>query len=285
MKILVTGANGYIGSKVCSFLDILGHKVIACDISNSHLNSKIKFINFDIFSDLNIDLFEFFGKPDVCLHLAWRDGFIHSSDRHMLDLSLHYAFLNNLLKHGLKNVAIMGTMHEIGYFEGCVTENTPCNPTNQYGIAKNALRESSALLCKKYEAFWKWLRAFYIYGDDSFGNSIFCKLRKAAADGVSTFDLTSGEKKFDFINVNDLAKLISYSILQIDINGIINVSTGKPVSLKDMILKYTNMNNISINLNWGAYPERESESPCIYGDNTKISKVLSSVNKRGNLNV
>ena len=49
MKILVTGANGYIGSKVCSFLDSLGHEVIACDINNSYLNSKIKFINFDIF--------------------------------------------------------------------------------------------------------------------------------------------------------------------------------------------------------------------------------------------
>ena len=34
----------------------------------------------------------------------------------------------------------MGTMHEIGYWEGAIDENTPCNPLSMYGIAKDALR-------------------------------------------------------------------------------------------------------------------------------------------------
>lgn len=284
MKILVTGANGYIGSKVCSYIERSGHKVIACDISDSHLDGGIEFIKCDIFNKLDSNLFDFFGKPDLCLHLARRDGFMHSSDKHMLDLSSHYAFIDNLLRGGLKNIAIMGTMHEVGYYEGGITENTPCKPTNQYGIAKNALRESSRLLCKKYNASWKWLRAFYIYGNDSFGNSVFCKLRKAAYDGASEFNLTSGEKKFDFIEVNELAKLISLTILQNDVNGIINVSSGCPISLKHMILNYMRMNDLNIKINWGAYPERESESPCIYGDISKLKqalKVYENIKKRG----
>ena len=274
MKILITGANGYIGSRVCLFAKKLGHEVIACDVSCSHLPSDIKFIKCNIFENLKINLFDFFGKPDICLHLAWRDGFVHSSDKHMLDLSSHYCFIDNLLKNGLKNIAIMGTMHEVGYYEGGVTEDTPCNPANLYGIAKNALRESSRLLCKKYNASWKWLRAFYIYGNDFYGNSVFCKLRKAVEEGSKEFNLTSGEKKFDFIDVEELAKLISLLILQNKINGIINVSSGEPISLKDMILKYIDINGLKININWGAYPERESESPCIYGDISKLKQAL-----------
>lgn len=284
MKILITGANGYIGSRVCSFVKECGHEVIACDVSCSHLAPNIKFIECDIFENLKINLYDFFDKPDICLHLAWRDGFVHSSDKHMLDLSLHYRFIDNLLKNGLKNIAVMGTMHEIGYYEGGVTEDTPCNPTNLYGIAKNALRESSRLLCKKYNASRKRLRAFYIYGNDVYGNSVFCKLRKAAEEGCNEFNLTSGDKKFDFIDVQELAKLISLTILQNSVNGVINVSSGHPISLKDMILNYMRMYGLNIKINWGAYPERESESPCIYGDISKLKQALKeyeNIQKRG----
>lgn len=40
-------------------------------------------------------------------------------------------------------------MHEIGFFEGPINENTPCNPITPYGIGKNALRELTQMLCKK----------------------------------------------------------------------------------------------------------------------------------------
>ena len=56
----------------------------------------------------------------------------------------------------------MGTMHEIGFWEGAVDENTPCNPLSQYGIAKNALRQSLLLLTQNSDVKIYWLRAYYI---------------------------------------------------------------------------------------------------------------------------
>ncbi len=276
MKILLTGANGYIGSKVCKYLCDHYYEVIAVDLCSTHIDSRARFINFDIFNLEDKDLFSFFDEPDVCLHLAWRDGFKHNSNKHILDLSSHFKFLENLVKNGLKNLAIMGTMHEVGYREGAVDENTPCKPTNYYGISKNCLRECTKLLCEEYNCSWKWLRAFYIYGNDDYGASVFCKIRKAFEDGTKEFSLTSGTNKFDFIDIDELSELISLSIVQNQINGIINVSSGKPISLKDQILMYVKINNIKLKLNWGFYPERESESPCIYGDNTKISEIIKN---------
>ena len=55
MKILITGANGYIGSRVCSFAKECGQEVIACDVSCSHLTSDIKFIECNIFENLKIN--------------------------------------------------------------------------------------------------------------------------------------------------------------------------------------------------------------------------------------
>ena len=92
----------------------------------------------------------------------------------------------------------MGSMHEIGYWEGAIDENTPCNPLSQYGIAKNALRKSLELYCESHNCKFQWLRGFYIFGDDSFGNSIFCKIRQAVDEGKETFPFTTGKNKYDF---------------------------------------------------------------------------------------
>ena len=175
MKVLVTGANGYIGSKVVKELCNENIKVIATDINNAHIDERADFISANIF-EIKDDWFDFFERPDVCLHLAWRDGFIHNSDKHMLDISAHYRFVTNLIRNGLKHLASMGSMHEVGYWEGAIDEYTPCNPMSQYGIAKNALRRAFELYCKQNDCVFQWLRGYYIFGEDIYGNSIFCKI-------------------------------------------------------------------------------------------------------------
>ncbi len=273
MRILVTGANGYIGSKVVKKLCDYNVEVIATDFDNKNIDDRAKFIKANIFVD-NDDWYSFFGKPDVCLHLAWRDGFVHNSDKHMLDLSSHYKFMTNLIKNGLKQIAAMGTMHEIGYHEGAIDENTPCNPLSQYGIAKNALRKSIELFAKQNNCKFQWLRAYYIYGDDSYGNSIFCKIRQAVNNGKTTFPFTTGKNKYDFIHVDELAKQISLTVMQDEVLGIINVCSGEPVSLAEQIEWYISKNNLPIKLDYGKYPDRPYDSPCIYGDNKKISLIM-----------
>ena len=94
----------------------------------------------------------------------------------MGDLSGHYRFLTAMIDGGLKRLAVMGTMHEIGYWEGAIDENTPCNPQSMYGIAKDVLRRSMMLYCKQHDCILQWLRAYYILGDDKKNSSIFCKL-------------------------------------------------------------------------------------------------------------
>lgn len=273
MKILVTGANGYIGSQVVRKLCDLENDVVATDIFDNQIDKRATFVKANIFEENN-NWFEYFNNPDVCLHLAWRDGFKHNSKNHMQDLSMHYDFITNLIDNGLKHVAVMGTMHEVGYYEGAIDENTPCNPLSQYGIAKNALRKSIELYAKEHDCVYQWLRAFYIYGDNDTGNSIFAKIRQAVKNGQLEFPLTSGKNKYDFINVKDLAEQISKCVIQDKVTGIINCCSGKPVSLAEQVEWYIKKYNLNIKLAYGKYPDRAYDSPCVYGDNTKINKIL-----------
>ena len=278
MKILVTGANGYIGSKVVKQLCDYGAFVIATDFDSNNIDKRATFVKANIF-DKKDNWFDFFNKPDVCLHLAWRDGFVHNSEKHMADLSFHYAFLKNLIDNGLPVVACMGTMHEVGYWEGAIDENTPCNPMSQYGIAKNELRKSLELYALNKSCKFMWLRAYYIYGDDLYGNSIFCKIRQAVKDVKTTFPFTSGKNKYDFIHIDDLSKQIALCVMQDKVLGIINCCSGKPVSLADQVEWYISHNNLPIKLEYGKFPDRPYDSPCIYGDNSKIQIIMNNFSK------
>lgn len=273
MKILVTGANGYIGSKVVKELCDRNIEVIATDFTNKNIDERAKYIEANIFLEKE-NWFEYFEKPDVCLHLAWRDGFIHNSPKHMEDLSNHYKFMTNLIDNGLSQIACMGTMHEVGYHEGAIDENTPCNPLSLYGVSKNCLRKAIELYANSKNCKFQWLRAYYIFGDDSYGNSIFCKIRQAVEKGQKLFPFTTGKNKYDFIHVDELAKQISSVVMQNKVLGIINVCFGSPVSLADQIEWYIKYNNLPIKLDYGKYPDRPYDSPCVYGDNKKIKEIL-----------
>ena len=72
MKVLVTGANGYIGRHVCLQLLDKGHDVIACDLHlDGAIDPRIKHVEQNLFI-VTPDIYEKLGSPDACVHMAWR---------------------------------------------------------------------------------------------------------------------------------------------------------------------------------------------------------------------
>ena len=274
LKILVTGANGYLGQGIVRSILNNGHCVVATDFNTQFVDERAERIVCNLFEVDNP--YSFFGEPDVLLHLAWRDGFVHYSSAHIDDLPKHYAFIKKMVDGGIQQVAVMGSMHEIGFFEGSINESTPCHPTTPYGIAKNALRDLTQMLCKQKNIVFQWLRGYYIVGNSKFGSSIFSKITAAVDEGKTEFPFTLGQNQYDFIDYPDFCAQVAAVVGQKNEQGIINICSGKPEKLADRVERFIKENDYRIKLQYGAFPDRPYDSKAIWGNDTKIRKIMEN---------
>jgi len=272
MKILVTGANGYLGQGIVKHILDTGNEVTAVDFSVDNVDKRANGVACNLFEVE--DPYHYFGEPDVLLHLAWRDGFVHYSDAHINDLPNHYNFLKKFVESDVKTIAVMGSMHEIGFFEGCINENTPCNPTTPYGISKNALRRLTQMLCEQNNKQFMWLRGYYIVGNSQFGNSIFSKITTAAIEGKEEFPFTMGQNQYDFIDYEDFGEQVARAVTQDEILGIINICSGYPEKLADRVERFIKENGYTIKLKYGAFPDRPYDSKAVWADGLKIAEIM-----------
>ena len=273
MKILVTGANGYLGSGITKALVEKGTEVIATDFAVDRIDEKASAVVGNIFAIE--DPYIYFGQPDVLLHLAWRDGFVHYSDAHIEDLPKHYKFIKKMIESGVEKVAVMGSMHEIGFFEGSIDENTSCHPITPYGISKNALRDLTKMLADKNGTVFQWLRGYYIVGNTHYGSSIFSKIVAAVENGQTEFPFTMGENQYDFIDYQEFCNQVATKIFQNEVTGIINICSGHPEKLADRVERFIKENKFDIKLQYGAFPDRPYDSKAIWGNNKKIDAIMS----------
>lgn len=273
MKILVTGANGFMGHGIIRNLSESGNEIIASDFTEFTYNyTNVISKPGNIFEIDNP--FEYFEKPNVILHLAWRDGFKHASEAHINDLPKHYEFLKKMVDSGIEKLVILGSMHEVGFHEGSINENTPCKPLSLYGVAKNALRQMVELLVKGTDTKLQWIRGFYIVDNTVKGCSIFSKLMQAAEEGKKTFPFTSGINQYDFLDFKTFCEQVTAITLNFTEFGVINACCGKPESLSSRVQRFIKDNQLNIELEYGVFPDRPYDSLAVWGDNKKIQRIM-----------
>lgn len=273
MRLLVTGANGYIGQGVTKQLLDDGVDVVATDFSCEHVDPRATKVETNLF-ELD-DPYETFGEPDAVLHLAWRNGFVHNSETHLQDLPNHYAFLCKLIDAGIKKVAAMGSMHEIGFYEGSIKANTPANPQSLYGISKNALRQAVELYAGQKKVEFQWIRGYYIVGNSQYGSSIFSKITAAEKNGQTEFPFTMGQNQWDFLDYDKFCLQIASIVEQDEFLGIINACSGRPEKLADRVERFIKENGYKIKLAYGKFPDRPYDSKAVWGDDSIVQQIMA----------
>lgn len=249
-SVLVTGGAGFIGSHIVHELVKLGAKVTVLDnLSTGNLEninsvlSKINFIEGTI-TDTKICI-EAAKNKEIIYHLAAMvsvDQSMTNPDQcNLININGTYNVLEAARLNNVKSLIFSSTCAVYGNYDGICTEETPCNPTSNYGYSKFI----GEILCKQYCQIYKIntviLRYFNVFGprQNPYGPyaGAMAKFRYAFENNIPITIFGDGKQTRDFVPVSRIveANLKLSAISEKIPSQIFNIATGNSVSLLNVI--------------------------------------------------
>lgn len=278
MKVLVTGASGFIGKNLIPKLLEKKYQVLAIarnfeTIKDFEWFSRIQIIQCDLYESYE-DIFYNQTDVNILIHLAWQNLPNYKESFHISEnLPKNYEFLKAAVDKGILHILAAGTCLEYGIQSGALSEDLETKPVVAYGIAKDSLRKSIEKLKTDKNFIFQWLRLFYIHGEGQAKNSLLSQLDMAIENGELEFKMSVGTQLRDYLSINDVVDNIILSISNPDIQGVINCSSGKPTSVLDLVLNRCDELGVNINLNRGFYKIPDYEPLDFWGIPAKINQM------------
>jgi UDP-glucose 4-epimerase len=208
MRVLVTGASGFIGFPLVRCLVKQGDEVLALSRSDStsQLASSIKWLKADLTSPKTYqNIIENFA-PEVVIHLAWQGipDYSFDTSRNNLNKSLDLlAFIIGL--DSCKKIIVSGSCWEGNTLNGTCLETTVGEAKDHFTWAKHALYSWLKMVCKQKNIQLAWMRIFYVYGprqrSESLIPTILDKLNNKQLPNLQT-----PKNANDFVFIDDVAK-------------------------------------------------------------------------------
>ena len=261
MKIVVTGASGFLGSWICRVL-ALNHEVIALVRPTSEVYRLSGIRKVSVVPRETPQWSDFIGeaKPDVLILAGWwgvgNQDRNHQRQFENIDAIKQLAFAAR--ESGVKTVIGVGSQAELGPIENTITEDLPDNPTTKYGMAKVQAREALEEIFKDSKTRFVWMRIFSTYGPLDTGAWLIPQTVDSLSRGKS-MDLTKGEQEWSYLHAYDLARAFEAVVGNPSATGTVNVGNPQTIILKDAVTKIAQILGAEELLNFGAVAYRDDQ--------------------------
>ena len=279
MKVLVTGATGFVGRHLVAALLARGCTVraVARDAQKAAdmpWINDVEFVSADIHAaDLNVAALT--EGVDALAHLAWPGlpnyrALFHFEHNLMAD----YRFIKGAVEAGVPQVLVTGTCFEYGMQSGPLSESVEPQPSNPYGLAKHTLQLFLHNLQQEKPFTLQWARLFYLHGEGQNPNSLLAALDRAIDAGEASFNMSGGEQLRDFLPIASAADYLAAIVHQRDFNGVINCASGQPVSVRTLVEQRLRERGAALNLNLGHYPYPTHEPMAFWAVTERLQQLL-----------
>lgn len=277
MRIVVTGATGFIGREIVNTSLQRGHLVTAVvrDLEKAKsLLPASQRLRFHAMRDLSEFVpKQIFEEQDALIHLAWGGVGKYTDPSNLLDnLGPQFLFLQSALAAGVKNLTVAGSCLEYGLKEGCASETDQVSPVTFYGLAKKTLYDMIVMSMPQSVSL-KWLRYFYVYGDGQRSQAIIPQLRAAILRGEKSFNMSPGDQGRDFIHVRTAAFNTVLAAEQEEISGVINIGNGRAITVENLVESVLSAENYAMTLHKGVYGYPAYEPFSFWADTSKMMKI------------
>ncbi|MEN9843786.1 MAG: hypothetical protein RLZZ612_1615 [Pseudomonadota bacterium] len=269
MKLMLTGASGFIGQHVVRVLQNYGIDLIV--VGRTPVSSQIPFVKADLLaiSDFSILLDQI--RPTHLLHLAWctEHGKYWTSALNLRWLDATIRLVEAFCAAEGQKVVIAGTCAEYDWRYGyCHEDHTPINPGTLYGCAKDATRRMVAALCNQHQIPCVWGRVFFSFGDGEPESRLIPSLVNVFKHQIKPFAINT-EVYRDFLHVSDAAEAFM-TLLTNPTNGIYNICSGEPKRLADIVITLASLMNVDPEPVLKLSSKRSDDPPLLVGNNLKL---------------
>ena len=274
MKVLLTGAGGFIGRHVLDALDKQGIETIAVGRRKPDGWPDSAFEVADLLEIDDLDALTAKVGATHLLHLAWyaEHGKYWNSPLNLRWCDTTTRLVEAFCKAGGRHVVMAGTCAEYDWSFGyCREAETPIDPATLYGSAKDATRRLAMAVCREHGVPCAWGRIFLTYGAGEAPQRLVPALADIFRGEREPFAIDQDCFR-DFLHVADVAAAFT-TLLTERASGVYNISSGEPVRLADVVRWIAGSLDGDADRVLRLASGRSGQPPVLVGENLKLKEL------------